>query len=364
MGHVQPPIEDYRYLKFIETFNATAISGKVGIALFGAGRAGMIHLNNLAHNSRVNLVYVVEADDERSKKVKASLGQDNIKFVNCSETDTVLADPRVHAVVITTPTQTHYPLVIESLQKGKAVFCEKPIANQMTEIKKCYDLAQELGLPLHCAFNRRFDPSFVNVRERVARGELGKVHMIKSCSRDSPLPSIDYLRTSNGIFHDCAVHDIDLVCWILNEYPTKVFASATAHMKQIAEIDDHDTVAIQLTFPSGGMSLIDLSRFAIYGYDQRLEVFGPAGMLQCGNQNALGVQSYKATAVSEAPIWYSFASRYEEAYKRELEHFINVIEGIEKLTVSSIETLSVCKVASACEESARTGKPVEIKYDF
>jgi myo-inositol 2-dehydrogenase/D-chiro-inositol 1-dehydrogenase len=132
---------------------------------------------------------------------------------------------------------------------------------------------------------------------------------------------------TDGIFHDCAVHDIDLTCWILGEYPSKVYASACAHMKHIADIDDHDSVAIQFTFPSGAMASIDLSRFAIYGYDQRLEVFGPEGMLQCGNQNALGVSSYKGTGVSEAPIWYSFASRYDEAYKRELDHFLNVVEG-------------------------------------
>lgn len=98
-------------------------------------------------------------------------------------------------------------------------------------------------------------------------------------------------------------------------------------MKNIAEIDDHDTVAINLTFPSGAMACIDISRFAVYGYDQRFEVFGPGGMLQAGNQNALGVDSFKGNGVTGAPIWYSFASRYDEAYKRELDHFLNVMEG-------------------------------------
>jgi myo-inositol 2-dehydrogenase/D-chiro-inositol 1-dehydrogenase len=131
----------------------------------------------------------------------------------------------------------------------------------------------------------------------------------------------------DGIFHDCAVHDIDLICWMLGEYPSKVYASATAHMKQIKEIDDHDTVAINMTFPSGAMAMIDLSRFACYGYDQRLEVFGPGGMLKAGNQMSLGVEGYKSGSVQESPIWYSFPSRYDEAYKRELDHFLNVLQG-------------------------------------
>lgn len=362
---VAPPAEDYKYVNFLETFNCTTINGKIGIALFGVGRAGMIHLNNLSQNKRVNLLYVVEQDDERNKKVEATSGLETTKFVNSSKMDLVLDDPKVQGVVITTPTQTHHAIVVESLNKGKAVFCEKPIANRIKEIKDCYNLAKEKNLPLLCAFNRRFDPSFLNVRDRVRKGELGdKVHIIKSTSRDSPLPSIDYLKTSNGIFHDCAVHDIDLLCWIMGEYPTKVFSTATAHMPHIKAINDHDTVTISLTFPSGGMGNIDLSRFANYGYDQRLEVFGPGGMLQCGNQNTLGVQSYTSGNVREPPIWYSFASRYDEAYKKELEHFLDVIDGKEKLSILSTETLSVCQVASSCEESVRTGKPVEMVYDF
>ena len=154
---------------------------------------------------------------------------------------------------------------------------------------------------MFCAFNRRFDPSFSSVRSRVLQGAVGHVHMIKTTSRDSPLPSLDYLKISGGIFHDCAVHDIDLITWILGEYPSKVrslitssptclaliqvYTTANSLMKEIGEIDDHDNVLISLTFPSGSLGSIDLSRFANYGYDQRLEVFGAKGMLQVKNVN-------------------------------------------------------------------------------
>jgi myo-inositol 2-dehydrogenase/D-chiro-inositol 1-dehydrogenase len=361
---VTPPVEDFRYLKFVDSFHyAGTAPRKFGIALFGVGRAGMIHLHNLMINPRVNLLYVVEASDERLKQVRDATGLTNTKFVNSNMSEQILKDPNVDAVLITTPTQTHHDLVVAALAKGKPVFCEKPIANQLVDIKKCYETAEKAKLPLFCAFNRRFDPSFVQVKKRVDKGELGKLHVLKSCSRDSPLPSIEYLATSNGIFHDCAVHDIDLICWMLNEYPVKVFASATAHMAPIREIDDHDTVAIQMVFASGAIATIDLSRFANYGYDQRLEVFGPGGMIQAGNQNALGVQCYKGLVegVSEAPIWYSFASRYEEAYRKELDHFLDVLDG-GKMMIDAKQTLSVCQVASAAEESARTGKPVEVDY--
>jgi len=116
----------------------------------------------------------------------------------------------------------HEDIVIKALQAEKAVFCEKPIAENRSDTAKCYEIAEKVGKPLFCAFNRRFDPSYLNVQCRVRRGEIGYVHMIKTVSRDSPLPSIEYLKISGGIFHDCLVHDIDIITWILGEYPDKV----------------------------------------------------------------------------------------------------------------------------------------------
>jgi len=108
------------------------------------------------------------------------------------------------------------------LKAKKAVFCEKPVAENQLDTAKCYEMAEKIGTPLFCAFNRRFDPSYSEVRDRVRRGEVGHVHMIKTVSRDSPLPTIEYLEISGGIFHDCLVHDIDIITWVLGEYPDKV----------------------------------------------------------------------------------------------------------------------------------------------
>lgn len=120
------------------------------------------------------------------------------------------------------PTYTHEDIIIKALEAKKAVFCEKPIAENISDTAKCYEIAKKFGKPLFCAFNRRFDPSYSNVRDRVRNGEVGHVHTIKTVSRDSPLPTIEYLKLSGGIFHDCLVHDIDMVTWVLGEYPDKV----------------------------------------------------------------------------------------------------------------------------------------------
>ena len=136
--------------------------------------------------------------------------------------DTRGLECRVDAVVVCSPTYTHEELVTHALAAKKAVFCEKPIAEDAGRTAKCYEAAARCGRPLFCAFNRRFDPSYEDVRRRLRAGEVGHAHIMRLTARDSPLPTLDYLRTSGGIFHDCMVHDIDLMTWMLGEYPVKV----------------------------------------------------------------------------------------------------------------------------------------------
>ncbi len=186
--------------------------------------------------------------------------------------------------------------------------------------------------------------------------------MVKTCSRDSPLPHLSYLKVSHGIFQDCAIHDIDLIMWVVGEKPTTVMTQAHAFNQDIASINDVDTVAITMKFPCGVVSLTDLSRFAAYGYDQRLEAFGSAGMLQSTNQTALSVCYSDATGIQDPCIKYSFPQRYADSYRIELDHFLDVIEGAD-LCVTKQDVLAACSVAQACEDSHRAGKPVELTWD-
>lgn len=183
-----------------------------------------------------------------------------------------MKDPDVNAVVVTTPTDQHEHYVRIALAAGKAVFCEKPIAATQKAIIECYDLAENMKRPLFCAFNRRYDPGMSALRQKVKDQKIGKLYQVRTTSRDSPLPSIAYLKISRGIFHDCAVHDIDMVCWIVGEEPCGVFAQGSAFDPEIGAIGDVDAVAIVLKFPSGVLATIDLNRHSQYGYDQRLEV--------------------------------------------------------------------------------------------
>jgi len=176
-----------------------------------------------------------------------------------------------------------------------------------------------------------------------------------------PVPTLAYLKISGGIFHDCGSHDIDLCRWILNEDPIQVFAMASAFRKEIADINDFDTVLITLKYPSGAIGSIDLSREAVYGYDQRIEVLGNKGMLQAENKQPTSVVVSQKQAVSIDPNCYSFPQRYEHAYAMELDHFADVVLGKVKPKLSHDDARKVAIIADAAEESVRTGKPIDMK---
>ncbi|XP_050493041.1 inositol 2-dehydrogenase-like [Bombus huntii] len=362
----RPPQQDYLYQKYLEdlTLRKDLLHPKVRLALFGIGRAGTIHLSNIITSSRVKLLYIVDDVESKWMSLKEYWQLDDVVFLNSKQADKVYNDPNVDAVVVASPTYTHEDIVRKALEAKKAVFCEKPIAEDNANSIKCYETAKKVGKPLFCAFNRRFDPSYSAVRSRVRNGEIGHVQIIKTVSRDSPLPSIEYLKMSGGIFHDCMVHDIDIMTWVLGEYPIKIAVQAHAHIPEIKAIDDFDTVVVTLYFPSGTLGTIDLSRNSSFGYDQRLEVFGPKGMIKADNEQPMhGVTSqYNLDGLTSAPIWYSFASRFMNGYRRELDHFIDIVLGRAECSVLPKETLAVIKIATACQESARTGKMVEIKW--
>eukprot|EP00095_Tigriopus_kingsejongensis_P009056 maker-scaffold308_size214241-snap-gene-1.34 protein:Tk09056 transcript:maker-scaffold308_size214241-snap-gene-1.34-mRNA-1 annotation:"uncharacterized oxidoreductase -like" len=356
---------DFKYTQYLSDINPKSgneAKKRVALALFGLGRAGTIHLTNILASPRAHLKYIVEADKKKWLAYQDQFDLHHVQHVRPEMAKIVFDDPEVDATVIATPTAAHEAMVLASLAQKKAVFCEKPISEDVLGAQRCFEKAKDANRPLFCAFNRRFDPSFNNVYRQVRSGAVGHVHLIKTTSRDSPLPTLAYLKISGGIFHDCAVHDIDLVTWILGEYPIEVYSAANALIPEIKGINDYDHVAITLKFASGSLGLIDLSRYACYGYDQRLEVFGPRGMIQVKNETPIQSHHFSSDGIHGAPIYHSFPSRYKDGYQSELNNFFDVVQGIQDNSVGPEAVLAVSKIASACEASARSGKPVALEW--
>jgi myo-inositol 2-dehydrogenase / D-chiro-inositol 1-dehydrogenase len=327
----------------------------IGVALLGGGRIGSVHLKSLSSSRNYELLYTVDVDEARACEMASSVqGCKGIGSV-----DVALADDRVEAIVVCTPTATHKPIILKACEAKKHVFCEKPVSMQWQAIVECFDAAEKAGIKLYCGYQRRADNSFRKLKETVAAGSVGTVHVIKSTSRDHPTPSLHFLRISGGFYHDCASHDIDLCCWVAGEAPATVFALGSCFNPEIAELDDVDTALIALKFPSGVLATIDISRKAVYGYDQRLEVHGDAGMVQTENRPTTSCVISTAAGIAADNPYFSFPQRYEQAYATEIEHFYDYLRNDATPYCSRVDCIRVAQIADAAEHSARAGAPVD-----
>jgi len=338
---------------------------RIGVAIVGVGRMGAIHLYNVLREPRANVRWVLDSSQERLDFMnrKYFLAERGTKIIHTDGWQTVLDDEQVEAVLISTPTFSHEHYVRTSLEHNKHVLCEKPLADKIESIDALVKLAQERRLTLMCAFNRRYDPSFRRVAEQIKRGDIGEVRIIKTCCRDSPLPPIEYIKISGGIYHDCCVHDIDVVVWYANELPIEVHAYGHTYMPAYKALDDFDTTIVCMKFKSGILSVIDLSRVGPTGYEQRVEVFGPKGVLKIDEMCRAGWEKHTEIGVTRPSQCFSFASRFHEAYATEISELFNHIEGNRTLhPIRPGYLQAVCKVVHAVEESARSGHPVKLEW--
>lgn len=306
------------------------------------------------------MVAVVESLEKRRLEMAAQARCNGYGTLEEALNDSSLT---IDGVMICTPTHTHTDLIKLALNSGKNVFCEKPIAETTEEVDELYKLAEEKKLTLLCGFQRRFDPSFMKLKEAIVDGKIGKVQIIKTISRDHPLPSFDFLKTSGGIFHDCAIHDIDVHRWLSGENPSEVYVVGHAHYEEIASFGDFDAVIILFKYPSGLISTVDLHRNALYGYDQRIEVMGSLGMLQADNIPRTSLVVSTQQGVARDQVSHSFNDRYIDAYKNEVLHFISILKGeVKEPRVVHMDVRTGGIIANAARESAKTGKPVTIDY--
>ena len=215
------------------------------------------------------------------------------------------------------------------------------------------------SIPLFVAFQRRFDPSFASLVYAVRRGDLGQLQFVRSVSRDNPVPSADYIRNSGGIFHDCMVHDLDMVVHIAGEVPTHLSSFGSSFIKEIGELDDFDNVVASLVFPSGVTATIDINRKSVFGYDQRIEAFGDAGMQFADNQHNTSVISANKAGFNRSPIEFSFPTRYRDAYLEELRTFIHCARGEEAVPITHGDVRVNHLLACGLEIAAREKRVVD-----
>lgn len=324
--------------------------------LVGAGFIGPVHAANIAAHPRATLRCVVDLDAAAAARVAEAHG------ARVTTLDAALADPRLDAVVICTPAHTHAGLTTRAARAGKAVFCEKPIDLDLDRVAACAGVLAETGVPFCIGFNRRFDPSHAALRAAVAAGEIGRPEMLVITSRDPEISPPDYVaQMPYGIFTDTMIHDFDMARWIMGDEPAEVYARASALMDAAANPHrDPDTAMVVLTLRNGALVHINSSFRAVYGYDQRIEAFGSAGMLISRNAEKTLLERYTADRVSRDVPPYFFIQRYREAFAAELDAFVTAVETGVTPAVGAEDGRRALAIAQAAVESAKSGRPVTL----
>ncbi len=331
---------------------------KVKIGVIGAGRIGKVHVATLAQFvPDAEVVIIADANIEEAKALANKFGikkwADNYKEV-ITATD-------VDAVVICSPTNTHTQYIIEAAENGKDIFCEKPIDLSIDLIKNAIDAVKKHNVKMMIGFNRRFDPNFLKIKEMVDEGKIGTPHILKITSRDPAPPPAEYSAVSGGMFLDMTIHDFDMAQYIVNSDVVEVYTKATVLVDpEIGKAGDVDTAIITLTFANGTIGVIDNSRKAVYGYDQRLEIFGSEGMVNVDNNYPENHRYYSKNDISGSLPLNFFMDRYTQSYMNEMITFCNLLCGKIENTVSGEAGLNAVAIAIAAKKSYLEKRPVKL----
>lgn len=329
----------------------------VNVGLMGAGFIGALHARNLARHPAIRLVAIAEPNAEMGQSVASQVGAEWVP-----EPEAILADCRVDAVWIATPARTHADLIRRAIEAGKAVFCEKPVGMDMGEVDALVAAFSGYERPVFIGFNRRFDATHARLKAVVDSGEIGTVEMVSITSRDPSPPPVAYMKaTPGGIFYDTVIHDLDIARWLLGEDPVEVYATASCHLDGTLNPDrEYDAATVTLKCASGAVCQIAASRRAVYGYDQRIEVFGSKGMVQSQNHAQTNVRIYGVDGLREDPLKTFFIDRYSEAYVVEIDRFIAACRG-EKVDFPDLrDGREALYLSFEALKSAQSGAPVRL----
>ena len=327
----------------------------IGVAVLGAGRMGRTHLANLSAIPNANVLVVADADPDA-----AEAGRELVRAPRAVvEPREAIDEPGVEAVVIVTPTSTHAGLIDAALRAGKAVWTEKPIAQDLAETARIVDLWRETGLPVQVGFMRRFDPGYERAKRLIDQGELGRIEQFHAVGRDTYPPPVEFLRTAGGSFLDMTVHDLDLARFLVGEVEEIHAWAAVLFDERFAEADDFDTSVAMLRFRNGALGVIETSRHSAWGYDIRTEVAGALAKVVVD-----GGQKTPATVLRrfgfEGDLYESFPDRFAVAYRREVEAFFADLAAGRTPSPGPDDALETLRVAVAATRSWREGRPIRI----
>jgi myo-inositol 2-dehydrogenase/D-chiro-inositol 1-dehydrogenase len=331
---------------------------KVNVGLVGAGRIGRLHAAHLAYRvPQAELLAVSDIIPEAAQRCAAELG------IPTATPDhrVIMEDPDIEAVVICSSTDTHSQMIEEAAAAGKHIFCEKPIDFDLARIDRALAAVDEAGVKLQIGFNRRFDPNFKRVRDLVAGGQVGELHILRITSRDPSPPPIEYVKVSGGIFLDMTIHDFDMARYLAGSEVDEIYAAGGVMVDpEIGRAGDIDTAVITLRFQNGVVGTIDNSRQAVYGYDQRVEVFGSGGCVTADNNYPnTAIVSDASRVHRDLPLNF-FIERYVDSYVAEMQAFVECVVQDTDPPVTGVDGRIPVIMGRAARKSYEENRPVKL----
>ncbi len=329
---------------------------KLRLGLIGAGRIGQVHAAALATQvPDAALAAVADVRPEAATAVAERYGATAV-----TDYHDILQDTAVDAVLICSSTDTHAQIIVEAAAAGKHIFCEKPIDHSLEKIDAALTAVEEAGVQLMVGFNRRFDVNFRRAKEMLDGGQIGQPHILRITSRDPAPPPLEYIKVSGGLFLDMSIHDFDMARFLLGEVEEVYAAASSLVDPAIGAAGDVDTAVITLKFANGALGVIDNSRRAVYGYDQRLEIFGDKGMVKVENERpTTAVYSGENGVTADKPLYF-FLERYMDAYAEEMRQFAAAIRQGKPVPVTGADGRAPVVLALAAWQSFQENRPVEV----
>ena len=329
----------------------------IRFALIGAGFIGSVHAQNLAANEQVDLRLVYDSDTARATALAARYGASVATEVAAFDPD------EVDAVLIASSTDTHARYLRTAADAGLAIFCEKPIDASYERAATTVAYVLERTTRAMIDFNRRFDRDYAELRRIVRAGEIGEVELVQMASRGPTMPPLEYLASSGGQMRDQTVHFFDLATWITGLDPVDVFVKGSALVdSRIREFGDVDTSIATLSLANGGLVQIDSVRRSSYGYDERIEVFGSAGMAQARRQHDGHVSRYHGRWITSDGMHAGWLERVRPTYAAALAAFVRSLEGDSAETPTLVDALKAQAIAEAATRSLAGGRLEPISY--
>ncbi|HEV3429180.1 MAG TPA: inositol 2-dehydrogenase [Paraburkholderia sp.] len=329
------------------------------IALLGAGRIGQVHARSIASHLDCRLAAIADVASEAAQKLAAQYG------TQVATVDSIVDDRSIDALLIATSTDTHADLIERATACGKAVLCEKPVDLSLERALQCQATVAQTRKPVMIGFNRRFDAQFSALKAVFDKGEIGRAELLSITSFDPAPPPLSYLGGSGGLFRDMMIHDFDMACWIMGGAPATISATGSALVDpEVASIGDVDTAVATLTWRDGRIAVIKNSRRAGYGYDQRVELLGSAGLLSAKNVLENTLEKITDAGTLTAKPMYFFLERYMRAYEAEWAAFVEALKAGTRMPVTLTDGVAALACAEAATRAARTGERVAITSDM